>query len=83
MSTIAPWAFGLDEALAEHLGDDAVERALDRLFDADRAALLTVVVAAVDAFGLITRMPAMTPGSWCVCDSLVDLPLRGEPEPEQ
>ena len=53
VSAFAPWAFGLDEALAEHLSDDAVGRALDRLFDADRAALLTaVVVAAVDAFGL-------------------------------
>jgi len=53
VSAFAPWAFGLDEALAEHLSDDAVGRALDRLFDADRGALLTaVVVAAVDAFGL-------------------------------
>jgi transposase len=53
VSRFAPWAFGLDEAFAEHLSDDAVGRALDRLFDADRAALLTaVVVAAVDAFGL-------------------------------
>jgi len=53
VSTFAFWALGLDEARAESLSDDAVGRALDRLFDADRAALLTaVVVAAVDAFGL-------------------------------
>jgi transposase len=39
------------QALVQHVGDDAVGRALDRLFDADRAALLTdVVVAAVAAF---------------------------------
>jgi len=53
VSRFAPWAFGQDEALAEHLSDDAVGRALDRLFDADRVALLSaVVVPAVDAFGL-------------------------------
>jgi hypothetical protein len=45
VSTFAPAAFGLDAALAERVGDDAVGRALDRLFDADRAALMTAVVA--------------------------------------
>jgi hypothetical protein len=51
VGTFAPRAFGLDEALVQHVGDEAVGRALDRLFDADRAALLTdVVVAAVAAF---------------------------------
>jgi len=51
VSTFAPQAFGLDEASAQQVGDDAVGRALDRLFDADRAALLTdVVVGAVTAF---------------------------------
>ena len=51
VSTFAAQAFGLDEALVAHVGDDAVGRALDRLFDADRAALLTdVVVGAVSAF---------------------------------
>jgi transposase len=53
VSTFAPAAFGLDAELAGHVGDDAVGRALDRLFDADRAALMTaVVVAAVDAFAV-------------------------------
>ncbi len=51
VSTYAAQAFGLDQSAVEHVGDDAVGRALDRLFDADRAALLTdVVVAAVVAF---------------------------------
>lgn len=47
----APEAFGLGPGLADRVGDDAIGRALDRLFDADRAALLTdVVVAAVEIF---------------------------------
>jgi transposase len=51
VTTFAAEAFGLDQASLTHVGDDAVGRALDRLFDADRAALLTdVVVAAVAAF---------------------------------
>ncbi|MCB1674970.1 MAG: IS1634 family transposase [Halioglobus sp.] len=53
VSSFAAGAFGLDGAQADHLSDDAIGRALDRLFDADRGALLTaVVVGAVDAFGL-------------------------------
>jgi len=53
VATFAPGAFGLDAELAGHVGDDAVGRALDRLFDADRAALMTaVVVAAVEAFAV-------------------------------
>ena len=53
VSTFAPWAFGLDSELAARLSDDAVGRALDRLFDADRAALMTaVVVGAVEAFAV-------------------------------
>jgi transposase len=39
--------FGVDAAQAAHLSDDRIGRALDRLFDADRAALLTEVVLAV------------------------------------
>ena len=39
--------FGVDAAQAERLSDDRIGRALDRLFDADRAALLTEVVLAV------------------------------------
>lgn len=51
VSTFAPQAFGLDPASVQHVGDDAVGRALERLFDADRAALLTdVVVGTVTAF---------------------------------
>ncbi len=39
--------FGLSADEREHLCDDRIGRALDRLFDADRAALLTEVVVAV------------------------------------
>lgn len=39
--------FGIDAAQAQRLSDDRIGRALDRLFDADRAALLTEVVLAV------------------------------------
>ena len=46
IETFAASAFGLSEAQARHLTDDAVGRALDQLFDADRAALLTDVVVA-------------------------------------
>lgn len=53
VSTFASAAFGLGEARVAHVSDDAVGRALDRLFDADRAGLLTeVVVSAVEAFDL-------------------------------
>jgi Domain of unknown function (DUF4277) len=45
--------FGIPAEEMEHLGDDRIGRALDRLFDADRAALLTDVVLAVgQAFAL-------------------------------
>ena len=47
VSTFAPGAFALDAELVDHVGDDAVGRALDRLFDADRAALMTAVVVSV------------------------------------
>jgi len=53
VSGFAPGAFGLDPDRARQVSDDAVGRALDHLFDADRASLLTeVVVAAGRAFGL-------------------------------
>ena len=39
--------FGVDAAQTKRLSDDRIGRALDRLFDADRAALLTEVVLAV------------------------------------
>jgi len=53
VSTFAPECFGLSPEQALCVGDDAIGRALDRLFDADRAALLTdVVVAAVRQFDL-------------------------------
>jgi transposase len=49
----AAGTFGLTAAEMDHVGDDRIGRALDRLFDADRAALLTDVVLAVgQAFGL-------------------------------
>ena len=45
--------FGVDAAQAARLSDDRIGRALDRLFDADRGALLTeVVLALVQRFGV-------------------------------
>ena len=45
--------FGITAEEMQHLCDDRLGRALDRLFDADRAALLTEVVLAVgQAFAL-------------------------------
>ena len=45
--------FGISLKEMEHLGDDRLGRALDRLFDADRAALLTdVVLSVAQRFGL-------------------------------
>ena len=53
VATFAPSAFGLTGREARHFGDDAVGRALDRLFDSDRAGLLTdIVVAASSEFGV-------------------------------
>ncbi len=53
VNTFAKEAFGLDAKTVRHVGDDAIGRALDRLFDADRATLLTeVVVAATKEFEL-------------------------------
>jgi len=43
----APALFGLAAAQMERLGDDRIGRALDQLFAADRAGLLTAVVVAV------------------------------------
>ena len=43
----APGMFGISSEQMERLSDDRIGRALDRLFDADRAALLTEVVVAV------------------------------------
>ena len=54
VSEFAPECFGLSSEEAAAISDDAIGRALDRLFDADRAALLTdVVVAAVREFGVV------------------------------
>jgi transposase len=53
VATYAPEAFGLEPGMVAGVGDDAIGRALDRLFDADRGSLLTaVVVAAGEAFEL-------------------------------
>lgn len=43
----APALYGLSAAEVNRLGDDRIGRALDKLFDADRAALLTQVALAV------------------------------------
>jgi len=53
VNTFAPEGFGLSGEEAEGLTDDAIGRALDRLFDADRGSLLTeIVLAAVEEFDL-------------------------------
>ena len=54
---VEEWAQPFDPALrpAQHLGDDALGRALDRLFQSDRASLMTaLVVQAVKAFDIRT-----------------------------
>src|ERR1051326_1886562 len=54
---IEEWIQAYDPALhpAQHLGDDALGRALDRLFDSDRASLMTaLVVQAIKAFHIQT-----------------------------
>jgi transposase len=45
--TFTAGMYGLDPRTVGQVGDDRIGRALDRLFDADRAALLTEVVIAV------------------------------------
>jgi transposase len=53
VDSYAPQAFGLTPETASCVGDDAIGRALDRLFDADRGTILTeVVVATAEAFDL-------------------------------
>jgi len=53
VNSFAPECFGLDAVQATALSDDAIGRSLDRLFDANRGALLTdVIVAAVREFDL-------------------------------
>jgi len=47
VSTFASAAFGLTDELALHAGDDAIGRALERLYDADRAVLVTEIILAV------------------------------------
>lgn len=51
VSTFSPEAFGLSQELVRHIGDDAIGRSLDQLFDADRGALLTdLVVSMAEVF---------------------------------
>jgi transposase len=45
--SFAPGLFGMDAAELGHLSDDRIGRALDRLFEIDRAALLTEVIVSV------------------------------------
>jgi transposase len=47
VSTFSPGEFGLNKGLVRHIGDDAIGRSLDRLFDADRGALLTELVVSM------------------------------------
>ena len=50
----APEGFGLGGGETDKLTDDAVGRALDKLFDADRGALMTeIVIGARERFGLL------------------------------
>jgi hypothetical protein len=53
--TFAPALYGLDARQRAHVGDDQIGRALDRLFDADRAALLTGAYPRVRA-----RLPTLS-----------------------
>lgn len=54
VSGFAPKCFGLSPEESGAISDDAIGRSLDRLFDADRASLLTdIVVTAVKEFGLV------------------------------
>lgn len=46
VNTFAPEGFGLSREEAQRLADDAIGRALDRLFDTDRGSLLTEIVIA-------------------------------------
>jgi transposase len=46
VATFDPSQFGLEPDDLPHLNDDAIGRALDRLYDADRGSLLTEVVVA-------------------------------------
>jgi transposase len=56
VNAFAPPQFGLSASEAEHLHDDQLGRALDRLFVADRGTLLTeVVVAATREFDVKLR----------------------------
>jgi transposase len=53
VSTYAPEVFGLTPSWAQCVGDDAVGRALDKLFDADRGTLLTeTIIAASQKFAV-------------------------------
>jgi transposase len=53
VGTFAPEGFGLGASEGGQPSDDAIGRALDRLFDADRGSLLTeIVLAAVEHFDL-------------------------------
>lgn len=53
VADFAPELFGLTQEELAALGDDRIGRALDRLFDADRGALLTeVLVGVVERFDL-------------------------------
>lgn len=47
LHAFASGMFGVGEEEMQHVGDDRIGRALDRLFDADRAALLTEIVVAI------------------------------------
>ncbi len=54
VNTFAPDGFGLTADEATGLRDDAVGRALDRLFDADRGSLLTeIVLVGAEEFDLV------------------------------
>ena len=56
VSSYAPTAFDLTASEVARVGDDSVGRALDRLFDADRAAMVTeLVVAACEVFAVSAR----------------------------
>lgn len=63
--------FRVDAAQAARLSDDRIGRALDRLFDADRAALLTgVVLAVAQRFALgLQQFTTIRPRSRCAAST--------------
>jgi hypothetical protein len=95
VGTFASDAFGSSHRDAQHFSDDALGRALDRLRDSDRAALLSdVVVAATHEFSVkldelhndatnstIDMTTTPTPPQQHALDLLQSIHVQPEPQP--